>query len=288
VKSATSRALASALGASLLFGAMSTGVRLASHNLGAAEVALFRALFGLVFALPLFAVAGRDLLVIRHRRLYLMRCATSAASMCAGFWAIAHLPLATAVALSYSAPIFATCLARWFFREEVGAARWTAVLAGFGGILIIARPHGFAQPGVIAALTAALLTALSSLQIRRLSMVESTERIVFWSNVGWLCILLPSALPEWHAPAGAWGWLLLAGASGTGAQLLWTRALADAEVSAVMPLSYVQLPFVALLGYALFNENVSVWTAVGGATVAGSTLIMVRAARTRQLKTRSR
>lgn len=273
------RALVSALGASLLFGAMSTAVRLSSSHVGAVEVAFFRALFGLLTALPLLVVVGRDLLTVRCPKLYLLRCSTSAASMCFGFWGIAHLPLATAVALAYSAPIFATCLAWWLFRENVGVGRWSAVMLGFVGIVIMVRPHGFAKLGILAALCSAVLTALSSLQIRRLANYESPQRIVFWSNIVWVCLLLPPALPGWHAPTGAWWWLLLAGACGTCAQFLWTYALAGAEVSIVMPLSYVQLPFIALLGYALFGERVDCWTAVGAGTIAASAIAIMRLGR---------
>jgi drug/metabolite transporter (DMT)-like permease len=154
--------------------------------------------------------------------------------------------------------------------------RWSAVVLGFVGIVIMVRPHGFAKLGVLAALASAVLTALSSLQIRRLARHESPERIVFWSNIVWFCLLLPPALPDWQAPAGALWWLVLAGASGTGAQLLWTYALAGAEVSTVMPLSYVQLPFVALVGYALFGERVDLWTAIGAATIAAATIATMK------------
>jgi drug/metabolite transporter (DMT)-like permease len=255
---------------------MSTSVRLASPGTGTADVVFFRALFGFVFALPLLARAGRGLLRIRYPRLYLLRCSTGAASMYFGFWGIAHLPLATAVALSYSAPVFGTCFARWIFRERVDATRWLAVLSGFVGIVLIAKPQGLGKAGVMAALASAMLTALSSFQVRRLAGLESPERIVFWSNAVWLVTLLPPAVPGWQAPHGGWQWLVLAGACGTGAQFLWARALSGADVSTVMPLSYAQMPFVALVGYVAFAELPDAWTLVGVSAIAGSVMLIVR------------
>src|SRR5262245_32306267 len=97
--------------ASALFGAMSVLVRLATHRMHAFEVAALRNLFGLAFALPLVFRAGGARFRTDKLPLYFTRSVIGLIATLCSVWAIAHLPLAQAVALNYSTPIFATVLA---------------------------------------------------------------------------------------------------------------------------------------------------------------------------------
>src|SRR5258706_8261089 len=94
--------------ASVLFGCMAITIRFATHQLHAFEVAFFRNFFGLLFALPILMRTGVSVLRTKRLPLYFLRCTIGLVSMLAGFWAIAHLPLSQAVALSYSRPLFVT------------------------------------------------------------------------------------------------------------------------------------------------------------------------------------
>ena len=99
--------------------------------------------------------------------------------MLAGFWAIGHLPLAQAVSLSYSTPLFVTLAAAAMLNERVRARRWTAVVLGFVGVLVIVRPGTaeFTADAMIAVL-AAVMSALVAIQIKQLSQTEPADRIV--------------------------------------------------------------------------------------------------------------
>jgi len=147
--------------ASVFFGVMAITIRYASHQLHPFEVAFFRNAFGLLFALPILYRTGLGVLRTNRLPLYFMRCAIGLVSMLAGFWAIAHLPLAQAVALSYSTPLFVTIFAVFALGEVVRVRRWTAVLVGFIGILIIVRPS--ADTFTAGALVALLGIATQSL-----------------------------------------------------------------------------------------------------------------------------
>ncbi len=121
------------------FGLMAIAIRFASHQQHPFEIAFFRSLFGALFALPLIWVRGRTLLVTDKLGFYVARCVIGMLGMMAGFWAIVHLPLAQAIALSYSSPLFVTIGAVLFLGEIVRMRRWSAVAAGFIGVLVIVR-----------------------------------------------------------------------------------------------------------------------------------------------------
>ncbi|TXH75115.1 MAG: DMT family transporter [Lysobacteraceae bacterium] len=257
------------LGSTVLFGWMAVVIRLASEQLHAFEIAFFRNLFGLVAALPLLYRHGPGLLKTAQLPSYLLRCAIGVTSMFAGFWAIGHLPLAQAVSLSYSTPIFVTIAAVLFLGEQVRARRWAAVALGFVGVLIIVRP-GTAEfsAGTLIALAAAVLSGVVSVMIKLLSRTEPADRIVFYTTMLWVPMSLLPALAVWEWPRGiVWIWVIAAGFLGTGGHMLWTRALKLGDVSALTPISFMQLPIVAFAGWWLFREPLDRWTALGAGVI---------------------
>jgi drug/metabolite transporter (DMT)-like permease len=270
------------LGSTMLFGLMTIAIRLASETLHTFEIAFFRNFFGLIAALPLVLRHGPGLLKTTQWPRYLFRCAIGVVSMLCGFWAIGHLPLAQAVALSYSTPIFVTIAAVVFLHEQVRARRWAAVALGFVGVMIIVRPGtaGFSA-GTLVALAAAVLSGIVSIQIKQLSKVEPADRIVLLTTLLWVPMSLLPALTVWEWPRGiAWVWVIAAGFLGTGGHMLWTRALKLGDVSALTPISFMQLPIVAVAGWLLFQERLDRWTAIGaGVIFAANAYIAHREAR---------
>lgn len=257
------------LGSTLFFGLMAVAIRLASESLHTFQIAFFRNFFGLLAALPLLLRHGPDLLRTTQLPRYVVRCAIGVVSMMCGFWAIGHLPLAQAVALSYSTPIFVTIAAVIFLHEQVRARRWAAVALGFVGVLIIVRPgtEGFSA-GTLVALAAAVLSGIVSIQIKQLSRTEPADRIVLFTTLLWVPMSLLPALAVWEWPRGiVWLWVIAAGVLGTGGHMLWTRALKLGDVSALTPISFMQLPVVALAGWLLFQERLDRWTVVGAAVI---------------------
>jgi drug/metabolite transporter (DMT)-like permease len=260
------------LASTVVFGAMAIMIRLASAELHTFEVAFFRNFFGLVATLPLLARHGAMLLRTPRLGRYLFRCAIGLVSMFAGFWAIGHLPLAQAIALSYSSPLFVTIFAALLLHETVRARRWTAVALGFLGVIVLLRPGAdtFNAFSLIA-VGAAVFNGLVSIQIKELSRTEPADRIVFWTTFLWVLMSAPPAIAVWAWPQGmTWLWVVLAGLLGTGGHMLWTRALKLGEVTALMPISFMQLPLVALAGYLWFGEVLDRWTVLGAAIIVGT------------------
>ena len=255
-----------------LFGLMAIAIRYASRQQHAFEIAFFRSLFGALFALPLIALNGRDVLRTDKIGFYVARCVIGMLGMMAAFWAIVHLPLAQAIALSYSSPLFVTIGAVLFLGEIVRLRRWTAVAAGFIGVLVIVRPGTDSMTsGALVALMAAAMSGMTTVSIKFLSRSEPPDRIVLLTTLLWVPLSLPGALTVWRWPdAAAWPWLVLSGLLGTGGHYFWTRALRLADASLLAPFSYTQLLVVTVMAWLLFDEILDAYTAAGTAIIIGA------------------
>jgi len=264
------------------FALMAVTIRLASQTEPTWEVAFFRNVFGLVTLLAVLApgvlrarspaTMARETARTRQLPRYLLRSAIGIGSMFCNFWAVKHLPLAQAIALVYSSPIFVTVAAIFMLGEKVRLRRWLAVILGFVGVLIIVRPWSSTVSfAAMVAVAAAVFNALVAVQIKQLAAVDPPDTIVLWTYLFWVPMSMVPALMDWHAPHGiAWVWLGLSGVLGTMGQVLWTRALRLGDVSALTPLSFLQMPIVAVIGWWLFAERLDMWTATGALVIFAS------------------
>ncbi|MFZ9310846.1 MAG: DMT family transporter [Arenimonas sp.] len=260
----------------VLFGLMAVVIRLASETQHPFEIAFFRNLFGLMFTLPLLFKHGPGLLKTSKLPLYLLRCAIGTVGMLAGFWAIVHLPLAQAVAISYSTPLFVTIGAVWVLGETVRARRWAAVIIGFIGVVILLQPGADTFTGAsLVALLAALMSASVAISIKFLTRTESPDAIVVFTTALWVPMSLVPALLFWQTPSGiTWLWLVLAGLFGTVAHMCWTRALQLGDASILTPISFMQVLVVGVFGWWLFGETVDRYTLIGALIIFGSNLYL--------------
>ena len=272
------RAVLLMLLSTLMFGSMAVTIRLASEQLHAFEIAFFRNLFGFAFALPLLIRHGPGLLRTDKLPLYLMRCAIGIVSMLAGFWAIVHLPLAQAISISYSTPLFVTIGAVLVLGEVVRARRWTAVILGFIGVMVIIRPGADSfSLATLVALLAAVMSASVAISIKVLSRTERPDAIVLYTTLLWVPMSLLPALAVWEWPQGiTWLWIVLAGLFGTAGHMAWTRALQLGDASLLTPISFVQVLVVAIYGWLLFGESLDRWTVIGAIIVFGSNAYIAR------------
>ena len=270
------RAVLLMLFSTVLFGLMAVVIRLASETQHPFEIAFFRNLFGLLFTLPLLFKHGPGLLKTSKLPLYLLRCAIGTVGMMAGFWAIVHLPLAQAVAISYSTPLFVTIGAVWVLGETVRARRWAAVLIGFIGVIILLRPDADTFTGAsLVALLAAVMSASVAISIKFLTRTESPDAIVVFTTALWVPMSLVPALLFWQTPSGiTWLWLVLAGLFGTVAHMCWTRALQLGDASILTPISFMQVLVVGVFGWWLFDESVDRYTLIGALIIFGSNLYL--------------
>ena len=255
-----------------LFAGMAVAIRLASAQVHAFEIAFFRNFFGLIFALPLLSKLGFGLLKTERLPLYFFRCLIGLGAMFSGFWALVHLPLSQAVALSYTTPLFVTIGAALFLGEVIRARRISALALGFVGTCVILKVWTFGaswlSSGVWIALVSSLLGASAAVSIKFLARTESAEAIVFYMVLIMTPLSLLPALAFWRWPdAYGWFYLVLTGAFGTAAHIAMTRAYKLGDVSALTPLIFVQLPIISVAAWLLFNEVPDRYTVYGALIV---------------------
>jgi drug/metabolite transporter (DMT)-like permease len=250
-----------------------SAIRIASASLHTFEIVLFRNLIGFLVILPFLGRVGLHTLRTRESgRLALTSLGLLTAMVCF-FLAVAEIPLAEAMALSFTKPLFATLGAAVLLHEVVRARRWTAVLVGFCGVLIVLRP-GVEGISLFASLllVSSLITAGVTLTIKRLTATESATTIVLYPALFMTALALPLALLHWRTPTLAeMPALIIVGGLGTVSWLCVTRAFALVDASIVMPFEFARLPLIALVGYLLFAEVPTVWTWLGGAVIFAST-----------------
>jgi drug/metabolite transporter (DMT)-like permease len=283
--SAPTRAALLMIAQAVIFAGMTALIRYAAQNLHPFEVSFFRGLFGLVFLLPWLWRAGAAGLRTERLWLYGWRSALGLTSMLASFTAVAMLPFAQAVTLSFTTPLFATVGAAVVLGEVVRRRRWTAAIVGFIGVIIVLRPDTAGiNLGIALALVSAMINACTTLIVRNLARTEPASAIVTYMVLISTPMTLVPALFVWEWPEPQmWLWLVAIGALGSLGHSCFSRALALTEASAVMPYDYTRLVFAAVIGYFAFNELPTVWTFVGASVIVTSTLYIAhREARVHQ------
>jgi drug/metabolite transporter (DMT)-like permease len=198
------------------------------------------------------------------------------------FFAVTRLPLADVTAFSFVMPIFATVLAAFLLGEKVGPHRAAAVVIGFGGVLLMAEPHGVlgtsagSTVGAGAALTGAFLSAFVVVFIRHMSATETSEAIVFYFMV--VCAASGAVTMLWSFTPLTWeqtGLLVLCGVLGGVGQLCMTYCYRYAEPSLLASFDYAAMVWAVALGYLVFAE-IPERIVLGGAGVviaAGLTIV---------------
>ncbi|MBU0723634.1 MAG: DMT family transporter [Alphaproteobacteria bacterium] len=198
-------------------------------------------------------------------------------------YALALLPLATAISLSFVAPLFVTALAVPMLGERVGWRRWTAVLVGFGGMLIMVRPDGsnivlaYAMLPVIAA----FIGAVRDIITRKISATETSASILMVTTVIVTLTSLPTAaVTPWIIPTPMQGGLmLLAACCMVLAHYMVIESLRLAEAGLVVPFKYTQLIWGAVIGFVIWGYMPDLWHWVGaGVVIASGIFIFYREA----------
>lgn len=265
-------------GAALCFAVMTSLVRYCSASLPPLQIAFFRNFFAVMFMLPLFARFGLAALHTRHLGLHLTRAVTGVVAMAMWFTAIAVTPLTEAVALNFTLPLFAVIGAALFLKERVGPHRMAATAVGFLGMLVILRP-GFQEvtPVMLLPVAAAVFMAVGVLIVKFVSADDKASTSVLYMNLLLTPLSLVPALFVWRTP-DLWILTVLAalGFFAMMAHWLLARASAIADASAIIPFDYLRLPFIAVFAYFMFGQLADLWTWVGAAIIAASSIYIAR------------
>jgi drug/metabolite transporter (DMT)-like permease len=258
--------------ATLFFAGMHAVVRhLAAEGIHPFEIAFFRNFFGIFVVVPWLARYGLAPLRTARFDLHVWRAVINVTSMLAFFYALSIAPLAQMTALSFTAPIFATVLAMIVFKELVGIRRWTAILIGFVGTLVVVRPGiGEIGLGPPLAVFATVGWAACLIMIKIMARTDASITITTYMSLLMAPVSLVPALFFWQWPNGEQlAWMAYVGIGGGIGQLLMTQALKIADTNVVMPIDFLKLPWVAAIAFFAFGEVPDVFTWIGGAMVFG-------------------
>ncbi len=217
--------------------------------------------------------------VFRTQRLgaHLVRGISQASSQAFLLIAFSLMPLASAVAINFSAPLFATVAAVIFLKEPVGAVRWGALIVGFMGVLLVAGPGADTfQSGSLFALCNAVLFGTVTVGVRGMTATESAETLTMYQMVvltAVFALALPFGfvVPTW----GDLGAMILNGLGNALGQFWWTRALHLAPTSAVVPFNYFSLVWAICLGFLVWGDVPSAMLLIGSAIVVGSGMFLL-------------
>lgn len=252
---------------------MVTAIKLAGQRgVHVMEILFYRQFLSLPLIL-IWLWAGPGITSVRTSRIgaRVSRTALGLTGMALNFLAVTILPLAEATAISFTVPIFATILSALVLKEATGIHRWSAVLLGFCGVLVMVGPNTghFPPQGVAVAIGAAVMIAVTSIVLRQISRTEGVATTVFWFTM----LSLPPLgvglyfFGQNHDPV-TWALLGLIGLAGGAGQLCLTGSLRWAPVAVVIPMDYTNLVWTTLLGWLIWNY----WPS--GTTWAGALLIV--------------
>ena len=231
----------------------------------------------LVAGVVLFPLRGFGLVRTRHLRWHIVRALMFVAMTGINFWALQYLQLTVTSSIFFSVPLIIALISASFLGEKLAAGKWTAIVAGFAGVLVIVRPWGAEfHPAMLASVVNALMYAAFMMMTRRLAAYDSPETIQYLPAVGATIGLAPFAFAAWEWPSGWLEWTVacLMGVLGGLGHYLLALAHRYAPASVIAPFLYQQVIYMALFGYLVFGDVPSAWVWLGAAIVIASGLYL--------------
>ncbi len=267
-------------GAIASFTSMAVAGRALASGYDTFEIMMYRSLIGFVILLTVASFAGTLRQIIRRNLgLHFIRNISHFAGQNLWFYAITVIPLAQVFALEFTSPIWAILLAPLILGERLRPIGLLAALIGFVGILTVARPTPeTVNLGQLTALVAAIGFAFTALFTRKLTRTESITSILFYLTamqavfgIVFAGIDGDIALPT----ADSLPWMVLIAFNGLVAHFCLTTALGLAPAAIVMPIDFVRLPLIAVVGALFYSEPVDIFVVIGAALIFGGNYLNI-------------
>jgi S-adenosylmethionine uptake transporter len=278
--------------AGFMFAAMGVFVKLGAEAFGAAEMALYRSLFSLIFVVGIVAMHRDRTVTLRtgYAAAHLVRGLVGSISLIGYFYAITRLPLATAQTLNYTSPIFLAIATTVVLREKFSFWLVAAIALGFVGVAMLLQPTfaaGSEGPAVIGLLSG-IFSAWAYLSVRTLGRLGEPD----WRVLFWFALVASAMCAAWQGFTGSfhavtWGnlWILLGiGLCGTLAQLAMTRAYRTGNTLVVGAFSYSTIVFATVATIVLWNERIGWLEFAGMAVIVASGVMAMRVEKKEQVE----
>ncbi|MCP4430816.1 MAG: DMT family transporter [Gammaproteobacteria bacterium] len=264
-----------ALLATALFAIVAAMAKVAVNEYHVLQILFFRQVLVFLSCLPSIAKSFPGSLITQHPKIHASRLLGAFVALSCSIWAVAVLPLTTAITLGFAQVFFVALLALSFLNESIGKHRIIAVIAGFIGVVIIMRPgvEGIVDVYALIPILGALGAGVAVISVRKLSQTESTATLLVYQSVFVGALAGVPLFWLWITPDFTGTVLLLAMAVlATIANWVGVKALRLGEASVVGNIQYMQLIYAAILGYFLFDEVPDKYTIVGATVIIGSSI----------------
>lgn len=255
---------------------MSVAGRVVTRDLDVFQVMELRSVIGFVILLPLvFAVGGFPAMRTKRPLQHIGRNVVHYAGQYAWLVALTMIPLAQLISIEFTTPIWGALLAMAFLGERMNARKVGAILFGLLGVLVIVRPGVQpVEPGHLIMLAGAVGFGISIVMVKSLTRTDNVVRIIFWMLIIQSAIGLIPAIQTWrNPPLELWPWILIVAFTGMSSHFCMARALVHADTTVVMPMDFLRLPFSALIGWLIYQEQIDVFTACGAMLILGGNLL---------------
>ncbi|HXV28757.1 MAG TPA: DMT family transporter [Sinorhizobium sp.] len=272
----------------VVFVFMSTFIKAAGSDIATGQITFYRSAFAMVPILGFLACRGqlRDAFKTRDIPGHLARGFVGILAMSFGFYGLVHLPLPEAIAIGYAMPLLGVAFAALFLGEIVRLYRWSAVVIGLVGVLIITWPRltlfdegglGSSEAlGAVAVLLSATLGAIAMVLVRKLVKTERTHTIVLYFSLSASLFSLATLPFGWTAISWtSFLLLMVAGFCGGVAQILLTESYRHADMSTIAPFEYTSIVLGIVIGYFLFDDVPTVTMLAGTVIVVGAGIFII-------------
>jgi drug/metabolite transporter (DMT)-like permease len=274
----------------VLFAVMSALIRYLGAHYPIGEMVFYRSACAMIPVLGVYAFRGELASIVRTERPFGQagRGVISIVGMFCNFGALARLPLIEANAIGFTSPLISVAFAAWILKERVRIYRWSAVIIGFVGVLVVLSPHlsgdqltmamasAASVAGVIYALAGSVCNAGTVIQTRHLARSETTSSIVFYFSLSCALAGLVTLPFGWVTPSyGEFIALVSVGVLGGSGHIFLTESYRYAAASVVAPFDYTAMIFALVLGYAMFGEVPTTMILLGSGIIAAAGLFVI-------------
>jgi drug/metabolite transporter (DMT)-like permease len=260
-------------GAVLSFSAMAIAVRQLLTHMGVFEVLFLRTFIALIAVVAYCSFNSFAPLRTGRIGIHTVRNLAHFAGQYCWVFAISALPLATVFAIEFTMPVWVALLAYFFLGERLNGPRLVMLGLGLLGVMVILKPGvGVIQPAALIMVLGALCYAGNMITTKSLTKTDSILAILFWMNLIQSPLALIPALPQWSAPTLAdTPWILCLAGGSLFAHYCMTRAFRLADATVVVPIDFMRLPLIAVVGALLYGEALDPWVFVGAAIIFAGT-----------------
>ncbi len=267
------------LGALVSFATMAVAGRELSAEYTTFQILFFRSVIGVLIIGALVSRSGFAQLKTQRLKSHLVRNLAHFGGQYGWFYGLAFISLAEVIAIEFTTPVWTALFAFFLLGERLTKARITALVLGIFGLLLILRPGaGVLEPAALAVLAGAVGYALTYIQTKSLTTTETPLCILFYMTLMQMPLGMVPALMDWKSPSlEMMPMIILVGTTALSAHYCMTRAFKLADATVVVPMDFLRLPLIMVVGYLLYQESVDWFVLAGALLMLSGNLVNIRA-----------